>query len=181
MEISNKRFALVLLCVALASAGLTYALTPWVLRQHGVTSARANVFFIMERFDGPAVLQVGNVITDIGENYTRCAFSRGGTWSNVTYISIGNATASASLTILTSEYDRQKGTIAEWINGGDYAFNCTYKWTFSATVTINAAGAHWESTGDGNMYAVANFPNGNQTFNANENLTVRWVFTYNAN
>ena len=183
MEISRKRFVAVVLMVAVASALGTYVVMDysWTQSLHHNPTLKANVFIIFETASGKDEFATGNVITNIGENYTRCAFSRGGTWSKVEYISIGNATASASLTQLTTEYDRKQGTIAEWVNNGDYAFNVTYKWTFSSTVTLNCAGAHWGSSGDGNLYAVANFPSGAQTFNSGDNCTVKWVFTYDAN
>lgn len=55
------------------------------------------------------------------------------------------------------------------------------KWTFTETVTLDCAGLHWASSGDNNLYACANFPDGSQKFNANENLTATWVCTYNCN
>jgi len=182
IEMSKVRFTAIIFFIILASCMGTYAFIDylWVTKLHQNPTLRANVLFIFERAGATESFMSGNVITNIGENYTRCAFSRGGTWLEIQYISIGNATAAPTLTQLTSEYSRQQGTITEWINGGDYAFNVTYTWTFTATVNINAAGAHWESTGNGNMYAVANFPSA-QTFNANDNCTVRWIFTYDAN
>jgi len=97
------------------------------------------------------------------------------------YISIGNATASASLTQLSTEYTRAEGTVSDlWLyNGEDYAFNCTKKFTFTETVTLNAAGWHWASSGDNNMYAVANFDE--TTFQANWNLTITWVGVFDGN
>ena len=47
------------------------------------------------------------------------------------------------------------------------------------TVNLNAAASYMGKTTY--AYALANFPGGAQTFNHGENLTVRFVFTYNAN
>ena len=115
MEISRKRFVAVVLMVAVASALGTYIVMDysWTQSLHHNPTLKANVFIIFETANGQDEFAAGNAITNIGENYTRCAFSRGGTWSKVEYISIGNATASASLTQLTTEYDRKQGTIAE--------------------------------------------------------------------
>jgi len=142
---------------------------------------KANIFIGYELFNGNNELKTHNVVTDIGELQIELRQSTNGTYVYFGYISIGNATASQTLTELTQEYDRQAGTIVRWTNGGDSAFNCTYKWTFTETVSLNCAGNHWAISGNNNMGAVANFPSGAQVFNANENLTARWVWTFNAN
>jgi len=179
MEISKRKFVLTIILTAILCLTLGYSFRFSLSKK---SNMKANVFFVFETFEGNVKLETPNVITDIGENYTRNAFSgnSSGLYA-VQWISIGNATASTSLTQLTSEYSRQQGTIANWTNSGDYAFNCTYKWTFTETVNLNCAGGHWNSTGNNNLYAVANFPDGAVTFNNNENLTVRWVYTYNCN
>jgi len=151
-----------------------YALAPWLQARHGVSRVEANVFVFKETTHGVELILGGNVITDIGEEYAGSNDT-----SLIKYISIGNATASASLTKLTSEYDRKEGTVVEWTYNGDYAKNITYKWT-SLSVTLNAAGIHWSGTAnsDNNLYAVANFDQ--TTFN-NENLTIRWMLVWDCN
>ena len=160
-----------------------YYLNPLFMhgQRHGVAKPNANVIILWEHAGGVDQLYVGNVITDIGEQYLRNITSQGASAvvDAVKYISIGNATASASLTDLASEYDRQAGTVVEWINGGDYAYNCTYKWVNVGPVTLNAAGLHWNASGTGNLFAVANFAE--TTFGSNDNLTIRWVVTFNGN
>ena len=181
MEISKKKFVLALALTAILCSTLGYSLRIHLVYQR--PSMKANVFLVFETFSGKAQVQTSNVITDIGENYTRNAFSgnSSGLYA-VQWISIGNASGTLQTkTQLDSEYSRQFGTVANWTNSGDYAFNCTYKWTFTETINLNCAGGHWNSTGNNNLYAVANFPDGAVTFNNNENLTVRWVYTYNCN
>ena len=163
----------IILCAFL----LGYFASPQIQR-HGY---KANVFIGYELFSGNSEFETHNVVTDIGEAQIELRCSTNGTYVFFGYISIGNATASASLTQLTTQYDRKLGTVVRWTNGGDSAFNVTYKWTFTETVSLNCAGNHWADSGDNNMGAVANFPTGAQIFNANENLTARWVWTFNAN
>lgn len=182
MEVSKRKIALIIsLIVLCCSCGFIVGYYARRTTKHWKYGPTANLFFTFETFEGEAEIQTHNVITNIGENHTRVMHSQNGTWVALNWISIGNATASASLTQLTTQYDRKLGTIGEWTNAGDYAFNCTYKWTFVETVTLNCAGGHWAGSGDKNMYAVANFPDGAQKFNTNENLTVRWTYTFNCN
>ena len=169
-------WALSIVCSVFAG----YALAVWLPAQrHGVAKPSANVVILWEHAGGTDVLYSGNVITDIGEQHLRDMAANGGTFEAIKYISIGNASASASLTSLSSEYDRKAGNVVAWINNGDYAYNCTYKWTFTETVTLNAAGLHWASSGTGNLFAVANFAQ--TTFHANDNCTIRWIITFDGN
>jgi hypothetical protein len=178
MEIPKYKFAVTLILVSILFLSIGYSIPHFSYHR---STMKANVFFAFETFHGEGEFYTHNVITNIGENYTRNAFS-GNQWLYaVAWISIGNAIASTSLTQLTTEYDRQLGTIANWTNNGDYAFNATYKWTFTETVTLDCAGLHWASSGDNNLYAVANFPDGSQKFNSDENMTATWVLTYNCN
>ena len=144
-----------------------------------------NVYVIYERFTGTQTFSLSNIITHDGENFTRDAFTDGASVSQVSYIGVGNNTSvSASDTNIDTlhvGWGRQNGTIVKWINSGDSAFNCTYKFLFNATVNLNSAGSWWENgTGNNEMYAIANFGGGAQTFNNGENLTIRWVYTYDA-
>jgi len=174
--IQTVLMVLTLLCSALAG----YGVASWYYQASQPKHYKANVFFEYELFSGLSNLEVHNVVTDIGEEQIRGRCSSNGTFVGFFFISIGNATASTSLTELTTEYDRQLGAIVNWTYSGDSAFNCTYKWTFTETVNLSCTGSHWASSGDNNMGACANFPEA-QTFNANENLTVRWVWIFNAN
>jgi hypothetical protein len=173
-----SRFIAVLAICCLLSFSLGYHMQI-ENQKHGMTVAKANVYFTVESANGVSDWFTGNVITDIGENATLYGVS--GVAFDVKYISIGNATASQTLTQLTQEYARSVAdSVTYWVYSGDYAKNVTKKFTFSETVTLNAAGLHWASSGNGNMYAVANFPS-QQTFQANWNLTITWMLVFNAN
>ncbi|RLG99274.1 hypothetical protein DRO19_02715 [Candidatus Bathyarchaeota archaeon] len=150
-------------------------------RRPSRTVVGANVFVTVETPMGVQAIPIHNVITNIGEQQAAERFRTDGSYTALKYISIGNATASASLTQLSSEYTRVEGTVSSlWqYNGEDYAFNCTKKFTFTETVTLNAAGLHWATSGDNNMYAVANFDQ--TTFQNNWNLTITWVVVFDGN
>lgn len=178
--IENKKdFAIgFLLCLGLVCASFSAV---FFAKQNQNVTVKDNVFVVMETANGKTRFSQHNVITDIGENYT-AAFLWDGTYTAlVDYVSVGNATAGTSLTQLTTQYARWQGSVANWTNSGDYAFNVTYTHTFTETQNINCAGAHWASSGDNNLYAVANFVGGAVTFNSNDNLTITWVFTFDCN
>lgn len=168
-----------LLCVALVGALLSAS----YITTFTTYTIKDNVFIVIERPSGKATFSSHNVITDIGENRTGEFHNSNTTSANgVLWISIGNATAAAGLTQLTSQYgSRFLGTVQNWTNSGDFAYNITYTHMFSETQNINCAGAHWADTGDNTLYAVANFGGGATTFNSNDNLTITWVFTFNCN
>jgi len=179
--ISKRKFVLALaLCFVVAfSSG--YAIQN-VLLPRSVSRVRggANVFVTIETPMGIMDVPIHNVITDIGEQQAATRFRTGASYTALEYISIGNATADSSLTQLTTEYAREQGTVSSlWTYNGDSAFNCTKKFTFTETVTLNCAGWHWASSGDNNMYAVANFDQ--TTFQNNWNLTITWVGVFDGN
>jgi len=186
MEISKKQLLLVLAVTVLCTASLTYAMrTMLVMQVHQESRPRVNLYLIFERADGTSYLDVGNIIVDKGELLTRNSFSRIVS-INATKLAVGNITGlDQTDTVLTDVYadptdgSYVEGTIVEWANAGDYAYNCTWKWTFEETVTLDAAAAYFGNTTF--AYSMANFPTGQETFNNNENLTVRYVHTYNAN
>lgn len=188
MDISKRKFATSILITALCAALLSYALAVQLqprMIEHEDPKGRVNLFLCYERFSGKSWVESGNVITDWGENHT-CAMNllnKSATDYGLYWISAGNSSAVAAETQLDSQYgSRGLATIsALWFNGGDASRNCTYQFQFTATVNINATGSHWKSTGDHNLYAVAALTGGDQTFNNGENLTVRWVYTYNCN
>lgn len=187
MQIDKKTFVACMLMIAVLSVSLTYGsiqLTMWL--QHDRPSRpHANVEYVFETWDGIFVYSEHNVITDIAENFTRDAFSRGSV-ENATKLAVGNVTDAAQTnTTLAAVYDDPtdgnftEGTIVEWLSGGDAAYNCTFQWTFEETVNLNAAALYIGNTTF--CYAIANFPGGAQTFNSGENLTVRWTPVYDAN
>jgi len=154
-----------------------YAVYPVLFApRHGVAVPKANVVILWEHAGGTDVLYSGNVITDIGLQHLRDMAANGGTFNAIKYISIGNATASSSLTDLTSEFDRQAGNVVTWMNGGYPAFNVTYKWVNVGPCTLNAVGLHWDASASNTLFAVANFVQ--TTFGANDNCTIKWVITF---
>ena len=185
MEISKKRFAGILCLVMICFASLGYSIKVISSRMAGTTTVRDNLFFIIEKYDGVCVLETSNIITDKGEEHTMQAFSRGH-GVNVTKIALGNVTGTLQTkTALDAVYDDPtdgqycEGTIVEWQNAGDWAYNCTFKWTFEESVTLNASAFYIGNTTY--CYAIAQFPGGPDSFINGENLTVRWIPTYNAN
>lgn len=179
--IKNKKdFALgFFLSLALLGSLLCVVLQP----ENQVAHVKDNVFIFTEKASGRTLTSQHNVITDIGENRTGEFHNSNTTSANgVLWISIGNATAAAGLTQLTTQYgSRFLGTVQNWTNSGDFAYNITYTHMFTETQNINAVGAHWSDTGDGNLYAVANFAGGATTFNNADNLTITWVYTFDCN
>jgi FtsP/CotA-like multicopper oxidase with cupredoxin domain len=186
IRISRTLFAVVLAtCIVLSFAvGLmvNYYLFPSVSNGgHQPQRVGANVYVTIETPMGMQAIPIENVITTIGLQQAATRFMTSGTYTACQYISVGNATASASLTKLTQEYTRAQGTVSSlWTYNGNPAFNVTKKFTFTVTVTLNAAGIHWDGTAnsDNNMYACANFQQ--TTFQQNWNLTITWILAYSS-
>jgi len=177
--VKKQIVAISLLCILCFSLG--YAVNSNIFKKHGVAKAEANLFIFAETVEGIYKLSSGNVITDIGENRTRIYHSRNqsATQYALYWISIGNVTAGTAKTQLDSEFDRKKGEIVEWTNAGDYALNCTYKFNFASANVTDGAGLHWESSGDNNLYACANYAQ--TSWAINDNCTIVWTITFNAN
>ena len=178
--ISKRKFIVALtLCFIIAfSSG--YLISNGSVRPTSRVKSGANVFVTIETPMGIKSIPIHNVITDIGEQQAAERFRTGASYTALKYISVGNATESSSLTQLTTEYTREEGTVSSlWTYNGDAAFNCTKKFTFTETVTLNAAGWHWASSGDNNMYACANFDQ--TTFQNGWNLTITWVGVFDGN
>lgn len=178
MEVSGKKFVLAVVFIAMLAFAFGYTVNNYVPKSPR-TLAGANVYVTIETATGVQDVPIHNVITAIGEQQVATRMRVSGSYNPVQFISIGNATASRSLTKLTQEHSRAQGTVSSlWSYGGYAAFNVTKKFTFTGTVTLNACGAHWEGTAnsDNNMYAVANFQQ--TTFQQNWNLTITWIFVF---
>lgn len=67
------------------------------------------------------------------------------------------------------------------MNGTDYAYNVTHKFTATGTIRINATGLHWSDTdsADNTMFALASITA--TTFANNDNCTITWVITCDGN
>lgn len=186
MKLSKARLALVIALTAFLSIGTTYA---WQngffvihIDGHRNPQIRTNVCVTIETKLGVSELATSNNISDYGEQLVRDIFSGGGTAEKWDYIAYGNlsGTGHNAKTALDSQNARHQGTIVNWTNSGDYALNCTYKKTFSSTVRINGTALHHNSTGN-SAVALTNFPGGGVTFNNNDNCTITWVITFDAN
>jgi hypothetical protein len=130
-----------------------------------------------------------NLITNIGDNQTGIRVSTNGTYVQVRWISLGNATPTYTLTKLTTEATtlgatRKVGTFVAYLtsgsapNGGNYAFNITAKFYFTGDITLNCAGAQWSATSgsDNNLYACASITQ--TAFHNLWNMTIQWNFIY---
>jgi len=189
MNISKKAFVFALVLTALLSFTCTYAY------QHGLFNYRkqkavANVFVFAETAEGTYQIGGHNVITDIGEKYLRDILGFDNvTGNNATkWIAVSNdASPDATWTKLAGEktasgFERALGSVASWMNGTDYAYNVTKKFTSTADAqTLQCAGLQWSGDGDtdNNLFACAAFTQ--TTFNTNDNCTIKWVITWNAN
>lgn len=149
----------------------------------------ANVYVIYETMAGREESPAGNVITNIGERYVRNLLG----WNNVTnnngtqWISLGNASAAAALTKLTTEATSDgftraaNDTCVAWNNGTDYAYNVSKKFTATGAIQVNCTGLHWNPTSDSdnNLFACADITE--TAFAANDNCTIKWVITVDGN
>lgn len=179
MEISFKQFALIVALFCFATASVTYAAVqyPFDFDFNRSPEPQANVFVF---HNGLLIYEGTNDITDIGEEHVRDYMSGGGSMVASKYIAIGNVSGTLTAkTQLDSEYNRQTGTVANWTNAGDYAYNSTYTWTFTETQRLDGAGLHWAASGNNNLFACDNFDA--TTFNTDDNLTITWSVTFNAN
>ena len=181
-EISTAKFAVAAVLIALLAFSGGYLLNTRFETRRGI---KDNVLWVSERFTGVDYCSGHNVISNIAENFTRDAFSRGD-GMNVTKLAIGNATGTLQTkTALDAVYADPtdgtyiEGTIVEWLSGGDAAFNVTFQWTFEETVNINSTATYIGNTTF--VYGLAQIPTGPETYSSGENLTVRWTYIYNAN
>ena len=183
MEISKTNLALTLLLTIVLTFGATMVTinTFNYFGTHKDPEVSANVFVFVEKANAKYTVGSGNVITNIGENYTRDALSTDTDLNQTRSISIGNATAGVALTKLTTEWNRTDGTVTDWVNGTDQAYNTTFTWNFNTTVRLDCAGLHWNpiDQSDNNMFACADFTA--TTFNSGDNCTITWSITVDAN
>lgn len=180
-----KKEIYALIIVATFLLGLTIG----DLTRHHNPTLEANVFVCIDRIEGSEDLYSGNVITDIGEHYVANIIG----WNNVTnhnetkWIATGNSTIAQTKTKLDTEattagFTRALATISnKWISGGDVAVNYTYKFTSTASITVNAVALHWNgvSNSDNNCFALAAITQ--TTFPTGSNMTVVWSIIYNGN
>lgn len=191
----NKRWLLSLLVTALLVGTITYGLVRVSPYMHRDPELKANVYVIHESVNGKELIPVGNVITNIAEATIRNLLGFGNATTGTAeigtnktdYISLGNATAAATLTKITTECDnssafgRAQGTVAAWANNTDNAYNVTKTFTANATVTIDTAGLNWfwSDGSDNNLFAVAAITQ--TAFAVNDNCTITWVITCDFN
>lgn len=150
---------------------------------------KVNAYLFFETAHGSWSGQSGNLITNIGERYVRNIIG----FDNVTannatkWISLSNVGSPlVTWTELDTEvnangFTRMLGTVTAWMNGTDYAYNVTGKFTATGTQQLQTAGSQWNDTpvSDNNLSAAATFTQ--TTFELNDNLTITWVFTWDAN
>ena len=191
----NKTWLLSLIATILLTGMLTYAFVNVSPYMHHDPELKANVYVIHESVNGKELIPVGNVITNIAEATIRNLLGFGNATTGTAeigtnktdYISLGNATAAATLTKISTECDnssafgRAQGTVAAWANGTDNAFNVTKTFTANATVTIDTAGLNWfsQDQSDNNLFAVAAITQ--TAFAVNDNCTITWVITCDFN
>lgn len=189
MNISRRIFAALFALTVVCSVTVGYGIHPLFTSAHRDPQARANVHILFETARGDWGWDSGNVITDIGERYVRNIIG----FDNVTannatkWISLSNVGSPlATWTELDTEvnangFTRALGTVTSWMNGTDYAFNVTKKFTASGTQTLQCAGLQWNDTpeSDNNLFAAAVF---SQTeFTSGDNCTITWVITCDGN
>lgn len=174
----NKKLMALYIVSIMLTGVIAYHLAPNIkgMLEHQDTSIKTNVYVAIQNSFGVEQLDLGNVITDYGENITRNFFSGNGTVDNLDYIGIGNASPPLTgKTVLDSETSRLQGTIVNWTNGGDYALNVTRQFV-SVTATTNGTALYTGPTGN-NTYAMANYAQQAGTYN----ITIVWVITYDGN
>jgi len=186
MEVSRRKFVLSLCVIGILFFSLGYSIHFKTPRKSKIIS---NVFVFAETVDGTQQIGTHNLITNIGEKYNRDILG----FDNVTnhnatkWISLSNTgTPSVTWTQLDTEvnangFTRALGSVVHWMNGTDYAYNVTKKFTATGTQQLKNAGLQWRGVAqsNNNLFACAGFDQ--TTFNANDNCTIRWVITINAN
>lgn len=189
MQISKKKFVASLLLTAILSVSLSYSLRISFVDRNN-PSVRANLFVFVETIEGTSEGQSHNLITNIGEQYPRDILG----FDNVTnhnatkWISFSNTgTPSVTWTELDTEvnangFSRALASVVAWMDGTDYAYNVTKKFTATGTQQLKNVGLQWSGVAlsDNNLFACAGLPQ-QTTFNSGDNCTILWVVTYNGN
>jgi len=192
MKITMKKAFTILLIAFLLGFSFGYIEgQPEPVFGHRPPRASANVYVFVETAEGKAQIASGNVITNIGEQYVRniLGFENITEYNATQWITVSNdASPVATWTKLANEKTADGFTRAAndscvaWQNGGDYAYNVTKKFTATSdSVELQCAGLQWsgQSNTDNNLFAAAAFTQ--TTFNTNDNCTIVWVITINAN
>jgi len=188
MEISKKRLiSLIFLCMVF-SASITYAYD-LKIAHHKTPQIEANVFIFKESAKGTELISSGNVITNIGEQYVRnlVGFVNGTAANATQWISLSNdASPAATWTklpneITTAGFERALGTGVGWTYSGDFSYNYSKKFTATGAITAQCAGLQWspDASSDNNLFACAAFTQ--TVFAANDNCTIVWMITVDAN
>ena len=187
MEISKKMFIFCLIMVFTIGSSFSLLVTQTPTSKNRVN---ANVFVIFETARGTWTEPISNLITNEGERYVSNILG----WDNVTnnnatkWVALGNNTAPAVTDVLldaeatTTGFTRAvNDTCVRWMNGTDYAYNVSKQFTATGTIRINATSLHWNPTSNSsnNMFALASITE--TTFNNNDNCTIVWVITWDAN
>lgn len=190
IEISKSTFILTIALVSVLAFSSGYlAFSPLMNVGHRDPSVSANVYILCETVRGTWTAESGNLITNIGERLTRNILG----FDNVTannatkWISMSNAgTPLVTWTELDTElaangFTRALGTVVTWMNGTDYAYNVTKKFTATGTQQVQTAGLQWSGVAesDNNLFAAADFAQ--TTFESGDNCTITWVITWDAN
>lgn len=193
MQISKKTYLASLTITVLVTSLLTLAVFhPELLtsQQEKPPSIKANVYVCYETLAfGKQNGESHNIVTNIMERYVRNILG----WDNVTannatqWIALGNSTIAATNTKLDTEATASgftraaNDTCVAWMNGTDYAYNVTKKFTATGTIRVNATSIHWNSTSnsDGNCAALASITA--TTFANGDNCSITWVWTIDGN
>lgn len=191
MQVNKKSFILSLVLVALLSFSVGYGLQNRLLA-HKNPQPEVNLWVFKETPEGITTLVGGNIITDLAERNMRNVHGFDNETDYITkWISLGNSTILQTKTKLDDEalvgdggggFVRAEGSVVAWVNGGDFAYNVTKKFTALGNIAVDAAGLQWlvTSGSDNNLFALASL-GGTQSFQNNWNCTIRWVVTWNAN
>ena len=186
---SKRKFLFAISLTAMVTFLSGYGLAQVRINTHRNPSLKDNVWIFKETPAGKELIGSGNVIVDIGERYIRNILG----FNNVTahnatkWISLGNGSILDTRTKLGTEatttgFTRALGTVTAWMNGTDYAYNVTKKFTATGDIQINCAGLQWSgvSDSDNNLFALASL-GGAQDFENNWNCTIVWAITWDAN
>lgn len=187
-KIINKKSFVAIGLLLVLSFSLGYAFHNFIsYRGHENPKLKANVYVFKETPQGQDLIYSGNVMTDRIEKKLRNIFG----YNNETVytfnaIALGNSTIAQTKSKLDTEatstgFARANGTIAGWVNSGDYAFNCTHKFTATGNIAVNSTALHETDTGEATDAVALASLGSLEDFQNNWNCTIIWSITYNAN